>query len=178
MGDHARLAGCNIPVHLADDTLGQIVSCNFILQCQLLQLGHETPVTADDLGHQTFVTEMVQTLILAVTHACAVQQCQVAGMTARKEFLLNGQGNFLRVSRTNETTKGNGRAVLDVSLYCFGNGHDLCHIVPPCRMITMFFSSFLYFYTFSISQQKRQFNSIPPVQLFLLSTDNLSFSNK
>ena len=48
VGDNAGLAGCDVTVQLADNALRQVVSSGFVFQRQLLQLGNEAPVAADN----------------------------------------------------------------------------------------------------------------------------------
>ena len=47
-GEMTRAVGGDIPEQMRDDALRQIVSFNLVADGQLLHLGHEAPVAADD----------------------------------------------------------------------------------------------------------------------------------
>ena len=46
MGDGADVVGGNVPVHMGDDALGQVVGLQLVGQSQLAQLGGAIPVAA------------------------------------------------------------------------------------------------------------------------------------
>src|ERR1700730_2035401 len=78
----------NIPKHLRDDPLRQVIRFDKAFYCQALQPWHQTPVTADDPTNQAFMCQMVQTLGLSVALSSGVHERQVARAFPRRLVLL------------------------------------------------------------------------------------------
>ena len=78
-GDGAWFVGGNVPVHMGNDPLGQVVPFDFIVQSQFLELGNQSPVTADDPLHQALVPQMIQPPFLAVALTGGIDQGEVPG---------------------------------------------------------------------------------------------------
>ena len=72
MGNHARPSRRDLAIQVDDHTLGKVVGRHLILQRQLLQLGGQIPVTADDLAHQAFLSQVIQTAFFTVPLTCCV----------------------------------------------------------------------------------------------------------
>ena len=115
MGDCAGLAAGDITEHVGDDALGEVVCCALVLKSQLLDLGLQAIVAADDLGQKAFLAKMVQALLLGVALASGVHNAQVAGMTGSKEAFLNCSCNVLGEYGANEAGSCQHVAVLNES---------------------------------------------------------------
>src|SRR4051794_17236049 len=76
-GQVAGPVGGNVTEQLRNHSLREIVGFNLPSNGQSLQLGHETPMTANHPFDQTGITEMIETTILAITLASGIDQSQV-----------------------------------------------------------------------------------------------------
>ena len=122
MGDGAGLAASDITEHVGDNTLGEVVGCALVLKSELLNLGLQTVVAADDLGQKAFFAEVVQASFLAVALASSVHNAQIAGMTGCEEGFLNSGCNVLRENGADETGSSQHVAVLNESnSFCSSN---------------------------------------------------------
>ena len=72
----------DIPEQMRDDALRQVISFNFVADGQVLHLGNEAPVAADDTFEQTLVAEVIQASLLSVALARCVNKRQVSGLGA------------------------------------------------------------------------------------------------
>ena len=95
-------------------------------ESQLLDPRGQAIVTADDLGNQAFLTQMVQTSLLAVALASGIDDGQAGGMTGLQEGLLDGSGYFFRMNASDKAGETEGIAVFD-SGNCFSRSYEFCH---------------------------------------------------
>ena len=79
MRDQARLSGGDVPEELGNHPLGMVISGDLILHRQLLETGNQAPVSADNAGHQTFFTQMVEALGGGVALSGGVNSGQTLG---------------------------------------------------------------------------------------------------
>ena len=106
---------------MSDYALGQVVGFDTIRDSELLQFGHEAPVTANHPRHQTIMTQVIETTLLAVTLTRRINQGQVArptepmhiGLFAFKKQFLQRNGNVFGETDADETAGRNGVAILD-----------------------------------------------------------------
>src|SRR5437660_11339100 len=75
---------------MADHPLRQVIRLDLVRDRQLLELRHETPVSANDTPDEPFVSEVVEALVLAVALACGVHKGEVARLADRLQVLLVG----------------------------------------------------------------------------------------
>jgi hypothetical protein len=54
-GDGARLTGSDVAEQVADDALGEVVGLDLVVDGELLKLGAQAPVPADDAPDQPFM---------------------------------------------------------------------------------------------------------------------------
>jgi hypothetical protein len=74
-----------------NDALRKIVALDPIGHREALQLRHQSPVSANHAPHQTFVAEMIEPALPAVSLARGVDQRQIARLVDRRDVL-----HFLR----------------------------------------------------------------------------------
>jgi hypothetical protein len=70
------LAGGDVAEHVRDDALRQVVRLDLARDRELLQLGDEPPVAADDALDEAAVAEVVEAARLAVALPCGVDERQ------------------------------------------------------------------------------------------------------
>src|SRR5471030_1668527 len=78
----------DVPEHLGDDALRQVISLDKAVHRQALQPGYQTPVTADDPANQPHMRQMIQALGLAVALSSGIDKCQVSREIAGRILLL------------------------------------------------------------------------------------------
>ena len=67
---------------MQDYALRQVISFNFVADSQVLHLGNEATVAADDTLEQTLVAEIIQASLLSVALARRLNKRQVSGLGA------------------------------------------------------------------------------------------------
>jgi hypothetical protein len=120
-GNRSRFARGNIAKEVGDHPLRQVVGLNAIGHRQLLQLGNQAPVTADDAADQAIVAEVVESPLLAIALSGRINERQVARMAEPvgiftlpfKKKLFQRHGNVLGEADADETAGGDGVAVLN-----------------------------------------------------------------
>ncbi len=75
---------------MRDDALRQVVRFDLVRYGELLELGHEAPVPADDAFDQSGLTEAVESAVFAVTLSRGVHQREMAGFAGRLRMFLLG----------------------------------------------------------------------------------------
>ncbi len=116
---------------MADHALGQVVGLDLVGDRQLLQAGHQAPVTADDPPYQTGVAQVVEAAVLAVPLTGRINQCQIPRLTFLRQgggvacqiHLFDGDGDALRESDANETASGDSIPITDET-HRFGGRQD------------------------------------------------------
>ena len=89
MGDGADLVGGDVPVHMGDDALGQVVGLDLVFQRQRAQRGGTIPVTAYDALDHTLVTIVVAASAVPVALTSSKKQRQVTGVAGLQEPLFH-----------------------------------------------------------------------------------------
>ena len=112
-GDRSRLAGGDVPEKMTDNTLGEVVSLDLIVDGELLQLRAKPPVAADDPTDQPFVTQMIEAALLAIALTSSVHQGQIAGAAALEKLSLDLNGNGLGEADPDEPACRDGGAIAD-----------------------------------------------------------------
>jgi hypothetical protein len=120
----AGLVRGDIAEQMGDHTLRQVIGVDPAIDGQLLKLGHQPPMAADDLAHKALVAEMVQSPFLAVALAGGIDQGEVAGRFGLQEALFQRHGDAFGKADADEAAGGDGIAVTD-QLDGFLGGDDL-----------------------------------------------------
>jgi hypothetical protein len=94
-GQRAGLAGGDVAKQVGDHALRQVPGLDQVVDRELLHLGHQPPVAANDFFQQACVTQVVQPAGLAVALAGGVHQRQVARRLGLLEALFQRHGNRL-----------------------------------------------------------------------------------
>ena len=113
MGDGADLVGGDVPVHMGDDALGQVVGLDLVLQRQRAQGGGAVPVSADDALDHTLVAVVVAAGAVPVALTGREEQRQVTGVAGLQEPLFHRFAERLRAGRADKAAGGDGVAVVD-----------------------------------------------------------------
>ena len=91
MRQNSRLLSRHCAIELGDDTLGQVVSLQFIRDDQLHEQRLRAVIPADHTLHQARVSEPTHTLRLKVAKAGGVENCQAPRVPVFQEPLLDGR---------------------------------------------------------------------------------------
>ncbi|OQC23654.1 MAG: hypothetical protein BWX71_02008 [Deltaproteobacteria bacterium ADurb.Bin072] len=111
-GDGARLVCRNVPEHVRNHALGEIVGLDPVLNRHFPELRCKAPVTADHALHETLVGEVVEPPVLSVTLACRIDNGEVPWPAGLDEVLLDLQKYLLGNTDPHETTGCDGISVL------------------------------------------------------------------
>jgi hypothetical protein len=120
-GDGARFAGGDVAEKVSNHPLRQVIGFNPVGHGQLLQLGHQAPVAANDPTDQTVMAQVVEATLLAIALPGCVDQRQVAraaetmqiSLLAFEKALLQGNSNILGKADADEAARSDGVAILD-----------------------------------------------------------------
>ena len=138
--EQARLTGGDVAEEMRDDALRQVVGFDAVGDRQLLQLGRQTPVAADDPADEAFVAEVIETAVLAIALTGGVGQGQIARAAGRRlrifteKALLESDRDIFRETDTDETAGGERVAISDQA-DCFGGSNDLVALASRLRGI-------------------------------------------
>ena len=113
MGDGADLVCGDVPVHVGDNALGQVVGLDLVLQRQRAQRGGAIPVAANDALDHALVTVVVAAGAVPVALTGREEQRQVAGMAGLQKPLFHGFAECFRAGGADEAAGGDGVAVID-----------------------------------------------------------------
>src|ERR1700676_4150083 len=119
----------NVPEHLRDDALRQVVGLHEAIYRYTLQPWDQTPVTADDPANQADMRQMIQALGLAVALPSGIHKRQVSRKVAGRLVLLEVKRfqrdrYFLSKTDSDKTSRRDCIARSDQS-YGFTRGYHL-----------------------------------------------------
>ena len=122
-GDGADVVGGDVPVHVGDDALGQVVRLDLVGQGQVAQLGGPVPVAADDPLHHALVAVVVAAGAVPVALAGREEQRQILGMAGLQKSLFQCLGQRLRAGAADKSAGGDGVAVVHQQRRLFSGKH-------------------------------------------------------
>ncbi|MNR01061.1 hypothetical protein D3C85_1168550 [compost metagenome] len=111
MGDQTRARRTDFAHQTHDHPGGQAVSLDGVIARQRLHLCRPTPVPADDLGHQPFMSEPLQTAALPVANAQGMHHGQPAGVAGTQKRILDGCEQCVRFQQSPRTADRDGGSV-------------------------------------------------------------------
>ena len=121
----------DVTEQMGDRSLRKIVGFDLVADRQLLQLRDEPPVTADDALHQTRLSKMIESAILAVSLPGGIDEGEVPGLwtvgglfVPRKIQFLDGDGDLFGETDADEAAGGDRRPLPD-QLDRFTGGNQL-----------------------------------------------------
>ena len=113
VGDGPDVVGRDVPVHVGDDALGQVIGFQLIGQGQLAQFGGPVPVAANHPFAHALVAKVVASGAIPVALARSEEEGQVPGVSRLHIPLLQGLGQGLGAGAADKPASGDGVAVLD-----------------------------------------------------------------
>ena len=122
-GDGADVVGGDIPVHVGDDALGQVIGLDLVGQGQVAQLGCPVPVAADDTLHHALMAVVVAAGAVPVALTGREEQRQVPGVPRLQKPLFQSLGQRLRAGAAHKSAGGDGVAVVDQQRRLLGGKH-------------------------------------------------------
>ena len=111
-GQRAGFVSRDVPKHVGDDSLGEIVGLDLVLYGEPAELGGEAPVAAHDAPDKALVAEAVEPPLPAVALACGIYQGQVPGPACFEINFLDLSQDFFRNADAHETAGSDCVSVL------------------------------------------------------------------
>jgi hypothetical protein len=100
LSDMAGTVRGDIAEKMGDDALRQVVGFDPIGDCELLQLGHQPPVAADDTPDQALVGQMVEPAVFAVALPRSIDEGEIARLAgAMRGFDVRSQVELFERNR-------------------------------------------------------------------------------
>ena len=112
MGDGADVVGCNIAVHVGNNTLRQVICLNLVVECQFTQTRRTVPVAADNTLYHTLVSIVVAASAVAVSLTSCKKQRQIVRVSGFQKTLLQCSRQGFWACTAYKTASGNGVTIL------------------------------------------------------------------
>ena len=113
MGDGADVMGSNVPVHVGDNALGQVICLQLVFQSQFAQLGGTVPMAAHHTLAHALMAEAVAAGAVPVALTGREKQRQVPGVASLHKAVFQSLGQRFRTGAAHKSAERDRVAVLD-----------------------------------------------------------------